>query len=76
MNPQTSPGSMTRYNLDTPDDVWDAWKTTVPRSYDKLGDRITELLEADARCHAQHGRGLVEVLADSEYTLDEGGDDA
>jgi hypothetical protein len=57
---------MTQYTLDIDDDVWSDWKLTVPRSYDKLGDRIEELIEADSECHAEHGLGLVERLEELE----------
>lgn len=37
---------MTYYNLEVEDDLWAAWKDTVPREM-KLGDRIEELIEED-----------------------------
>lgn len=60
--------SMTQYTLDVDGDLWQAWKLTVPRSYDKLGDRIEELIDADQACHEAHGVGLVERLNALEDT--------
>lgn len=38
---------MTTYSFEIPDDVWDDWKDTVPRSK-RLDDRLVELIKADA----------------------------
>jgi hypothetical protein len=37
---------MTVYQIDVPDDLWDDWKETVPRSKN-LNDRVVELIEED-----------------------------
>lgn len=54
-----------KYNLDTPEPLWNSWKRTVPRSYPKLNDRVIELLVADSMCHEEHGKGVIEVLDDN-----------
>jgi hypothetical protein len=37
---------MTTYSFEVPDEKWDAWKDTVPRSK-RLDERLVELIEAD-----------------------------
>lgn len=37
---------MTKYTVEVPDDLWNEWKDTVPRSQ-TLNDRIIELIAAD-----------------------------
>lgn len=38
---------MVEYRFSVPDDDWERWKDTVPRSKN-LDDRLRELIEADA----------------------------
>lgn len=60
----TADRNMPNYPVEAPRDLWEKWKVTVPRSYDRLGDRIVELLEADLEAHQSHGKGLVELARD------------
>lgn len=63
---------MAVYQLEVDDERWEDWKLTVPRSYDKLGDRLEELVEADLRCQNDHGKGALELLAEEGHIdLDE-----
>ena len=71
MLPEES-GNVTSYQLEVPDELWATWRDGVPRSYSKLGDRITELIELDAACRERHGVGLVEYLNQHpEFDLDD-----
>lgn len=64
--------SMAMYQLEIDDELWEDWKLTVPRSYDRLGDRIEELVRADLTCQDEHGRGALELLAEEGHVdLDE-----
>jgi len=38
---------MTVYQIDVPDDLWDEWKETVPRS-STLNERLITLIEEDS----------------------------
>lgn len=61
---------VTAHTMESPDDFWDEWKETVPRSYDRLGDRINELIALDLLARREHRMGIVEYL-DSEGVIDE-----
>ena len=61
---------MTKYNLEIPDDLWKSWKLGVPRSYSVLGERVNELLAADALTREEYGMGLIEYL-DQNDILDQ-----
>lgn len=55
--------SVTAHTLESPDELWDEWTDTVPRSYDRLGDRINELIALDLLARREHRMGIVEHLA-------------
>lgn len=40
------PGMVT-YHLEVPEEIWIAWKDTVPRSISNLTDAIIDLLESE-----------------------------
>lgn len=63
---------MVIYQLDIDDELWEDWKSTVPRSYDRLGDRIAELVEADLKCQNEYRTGALELLEeDGHIDIDE-----
>jgi hypothetical protein len=45
---------MTTYSFEIPDDVWEEWKDTVPRSK-RLDDRLVELIKADTEGRVDDG---------------------
>lgn len=58
---------MATYPLEVDDELWEDWKATVPRTYDRLGDRVVELVEADLRCQTEHRKGAIELLEEEGY---------
>lgn len=63
---------MATYPLDVEDEMWEDWKATVPRTYDRLGDRVAELVRADLKCQHDSGKGALELLAEEGHIdLDE-----
>lgn len=55
-----SEATMTNYNLDIPDELWEEWKLTVSRAYPRLGDRVIELVALDLACNQDLGHGIIE----------------
>jgi len=59
---------MTTYSFEVPDEVWEQWKDTVPRSQ-RLDERLIELIEADTKGDVTDG-DLNAVRADLERALE------
>jgi len=47
---------MTAYSFEVPDELWNEWKDTVPRSQ-RLDDRLIELIEADVEGRVMENGG-------------------
>lgn len=52
---------VTSYTVESPDEIWDEWKDTVPRSK-RLNDRLLQLIAADVLSQRENRRGIIEHL--------------